>query len=648
MSVRYLTKSRFKLAMECPTKLYYTGKPEFNNQKNDDSFLAALAEGGMQIGELAKCYFPNGKDIKTLNTQKALVETAKWLQQDNIVIYEAAIAYQNLLIRVDILQKKGNDIKLFEVKAKSFDPVDGSFLGAKGGIKTEWKPYLEDIAFQKYVVQRAMPQANVTAFLMLADKTVAAATDGLNQKLRITREGNRIVVTPVNIIQADLLPALLCQIPVDEECDLIYQTTYTDNNLSFSELVNHYASHYRDDRELTQSIGKHCKTCEFDGDIFAKSGRKRCWQRQLGWDESDFSDDTVLEIWNFRQADNLIKTGKIKLSHLTRSDIEPEDASDSLTTRQRQWLQIEKYQNQDNSVWINKNKLNAEIDSWTYPLHFIDFETSMVAIPFNKGRKPYEAIAFQFSHHKVYEDGRIEHAGQFLHTEPNVFPNYAFVRQLKNQLERDNGTVFCYSHHENSFLNHIYQQLQADESVIDRDELMAFIRTITHASDKVAKADRWTGNRNMVDMLELVKRYYYDPYTHGSNSIKAVLPGILKQSKALQAKYSQPIYGSHESLSSLNFTDWTWLVEQGGEWQNPYKQLPKLFDDIDEADKAYLTHLTEIEDGGAALTAYARLQFADVSDYERSKIEQGLLKYCELDTLAMVMLYEGWLDLLKN
>lgn len=88
----------------------------------------------------------------------------------------------------------------------------------------------------------------------------------------------------------------MCQIPVDEECDLIYQTTYTDNNLSFSELVNHYATHYQDDRELTQSIGKHCKTCEFDGDIFAKSGRKRCWQRQLGWDESDFSDDTVLDL----------------------------------------------------------------------------------------------------------------------------------------------------------------------------------------------------------------------------------------------------------------------------------------------------------------------------------------------------------------
>jgi len=41
----------------------------------------------------------------------------------------------------------------------------------------------------------------------------------------------------------------------------------------------------------------------------------------------------------------------------------------------------------------------------------IDFETSMVAIPFNKGRHPYEGIAFQFSHKIVYEDDRIEHKG---------------------------------------------------------------------------------------------------------------------------------------------------------------------------------------------------------------------------------------------
>jgi hypothetical protein len=31
-----------------------------------------------------------------------------------------------------------------------------------------------------------------------------------------------------------------------------------------------------------------------------------------------------------------------------------------------------------------------------------------------------------------------------------------------------------------------------------------------------------------------------------------------------------------------------------------------------------------------------------MSDYERSEIEAALLKYCELDTFAMVMIYEAW------
>jgi hypothetical protein len=54
---RYLTKSRFKLACECETKLYYTRKPEYADQSVDDPFLLELAKGGYQVGELAKYYF---------------------------------------------------------------------------------------------------------------------------------------------------------------------------------------------------------------------------------------------------------------------------------------------------------------------------------------------------------------------------------------------------------------------------------------------------------------------------------------------------------------------------------------------------------------------------------------------------------------
>lgn len=63
---RYLTKSRFKLAVECPTKLFYSGKEKlYRNIKNEDSFLQALADGGFQVGRLAQPFWPNGHEIQS-------------------------------------------------------------------------------------------------------------------------------------------------------------------------------------------------------------------------------------------------------------------------------------------------------------------------------------------------------------------------------------------------------------------------------------------------------------------------------------------------------------------------------------------------------------------------------------------------------
>ena len=58
--------------------------------------------------------------------------------------------------------------------------------------------------------------------------------------------------------------------------------------------------------------------------------------------------------------------------------------------------------------------------------------------------------------------------------------------------------------------------------------------------------------------------------------------------------------------------------------------------------------LDKVSDGGAALTAYGRLMYEDLSAATRRRIEQSLLEYCELDTLAMVLLYQGLLDLMDR
>ena len=97
---------------------------------------------------------------------------------------------------------------------------------------------------------------------------------------------------------------------------------------------------------------------------------------------------------------------------------------------------------------------------------------------------------------------------------------------------------------------------------------------------------------------------------------------------------------------SLNFEDgWVWIQkDKNGRVINPYELLPSLFEGVSEEDKElFITH-EHLADGGAALSAFGKMQFTDITKLEHSKIVAGLLKYCELDTLAMVMIYEFWLD----
>ncbi len=655
---RYLTKSRFKLATECSAKLFYTGKDEYANQSLDDNFLLALAEGGFQVGELAKCYFPGGYDIKTLDHKQALAETNELLQLDEVIIYEAAIETDNLFIRADILVKKGTHLNLYEVKAKSFNPDEEILFANKNGtIKSSWKSYLYDVAFQKYVINLALPQYSVSAHLMMADKSSTCPVDGLNQKFRIIsdRNGRKSVSVSGSLTEKDLTPSILCKINIDNECEQIYAGTDGGNEqtLSFKQRVDLFAEYYASDIKIQSPVSTNCSGCEFyttdaDEQTGLKSGKKECWKAHLGWKDEDFECLTVLDVWNFRKKAKLIESNCIKMSDITEDDVAPKpDKKPGISASERQWLQIEKYQTGDNTIWIDQNSLQNEINSWTFPLHFIDFETSMVAIPLNAGRRPYEGIAFQFSHHIVHEDGTVEHYGEYLNTEQGVFPNYDFLRELKVQLEHDSGSIFRYSNHENTFLNMIYRQLQADQTEIeDRSELCDFIRSITQSvKDSV---EQWTGERNMVDMWEIVKRYYYDPATKGSNSIKQVLPAILNSSKHLQEKYSKPIYGASDGIKSLNFKNWQWIRFESDKVIDPYKILPKMFQDISNKDMRILSDGDELRDGGAALTAYARMQFEEMTDYERKEIRKALLKYCELDTMAMVMIYEGWKDLLRQ
>ena len=652
-SVR-LTKGRFIQALSCPTKLYYAADKSYANQSIEDPFLAALAEGGFQVGELAKCYFPGGIEITSLNQSEAAAETYHLLKQDNVVLFEPAIEFENCLVRVDILVKSGNRIQIHEVKAKSFDSHEGpDFLKRDGSPNQGWKKYLYDIAFQKWVVQKAFPDWSISAHLMLTDKAQRTNTSGLNQHFPIVTDerGRKRVEYENTLSTKDLEPKILTSVNVDSICSDIFSST--DHGLgvteTFSQMINRLSNACKRHELIDFKIGKHCKECEFiafetDRDSGLKEGRSECFQRKLGLDATIFKEPTVLDLWNYRGKDKLISKGIIRLRDVTEDDISVKPADLGISPTERQWLQVEKAKLNDDTVWIDKEGLKSEMNSWVYPLHFIDFETTMVSIPFGAGRRPYEGIAFQFSHHVVESDGSVRHAGQFLNTERGHFPNYDFVRALKGELESDEGSIFKYSGHENTYLNLIVEQLESDVAPPDdKDELISFIKSITHSKGGVVK--HWKGDRDMIDLLEIVKRYYFDPRTNGSNSIKYVLPAILSRSSYLQDKYSKPIYGTPDGIQSLNFQSWQWLrFDKKGMPINPYDQLPKLFSAQEERQIELLSDNDSLQNGGAALMAYARMQFERMTDYEHHELSRALLKYCELDTLAMVMIYEAWYD----
>lgn len=116
---RYLTKSRFKLGLECPTKLYYTGKPDvYADQNFDDPFLRSLADGGFQVGELAKFYFPGGMEIGRGDYSETAAQTRALIEAGDSTIYEAAFLAGDLFIYADVVERRGDTLNLYEVKGE--------------------------------------------------------------------------------------------------------------------------------------------------------------------------------------------------------------------------------------------------------------------------------------------------------------------------------------------------------------------------------------------------------------------------------------------------------------------------------------------------------------------------------------------------
>ena len=630
MAGRPLSKSRYRLGLECPTKIYYSLYSDtYLNRNKDNDFLNALAEGGFQVGELARCMHEPGHLIDTLVEEDALNKTSELLKQDKVTIFEAAFAAKDCSIRADIIRKQGKNIDLIEVKSKGVElDAEEIFTGKRGLIKPAWLPYLHDVAFQTWVLSAAMPGYDVRPHLMLVDKSSLAPIDGLNGYfiLRKDKSGSISAKMTRSLPQEAIEQPVLCTLDVSDLVEQIVNDSY--DGMTFVERVTEWAAASKAGRKIASPItGSKCSKCEFRASAKERAAGKRsgfheCWTEQTGLAEQELDGPLVTEIWNSRQKDNWTEACIYRVQDLDPSCInDSKNSTTGWSQSDRQKIQVRSVQKQKSEPVVDDEGLKAALSQWRYPLHFIDFETTRSALPFHKGQRPYGLAAFQFSHHMVESPcGPIRHAGEWICLDRGTSPNEAFAHALREEIGNDEGTVLHYAQHERTVLSELADEVNPDTS--------SWISQLL--SDSAGR---------MVDMQKILLAHYYHPLSRGSNSLKAILPAVLRTSRHLQQKYSSPIYGT-DAMPSKNFRNHTWLTTQNGMELDPYQALPRL--DGEERNERIFSD-QQIKNGGGAMTAYARCQFTEMSDKEREAVRVALLKYCELDTLAMMMLWEEWM-----
>ena len=313
---RYLTKSRFKLAVECPTKLFYTGKDAlYRNLKQEDTFLQALADGGFQVGKMATMLYPRGIEITARSNTEAEQQTRDLLSQhDDITLFEPAIRFENLFIRIDILIKRGNHFELIEVKAKSYNSEDPQIAGVRTEILADMLPYIQDVAFQKHVLQSAYPKATVVSYLMMPNKAVRSTVDGLNQLFKVRRKERsaEVTVAPNAKSAVDQSKDLLSLVPVDAYVQIVLNQGVkvggSDHLVPLPNLARTLSELYAKDEQAPPSLHKGCSDCEFREHPSGgkRSGFHECVGAVTGMSPAEIDQGTVLDIWHYRKKDELL------------------------------------------------------------------------------------------------------------------------------------------------------------------------------------------------------------------------------------------------------------------------------------------------------------------------------------------------------
>ena len=174
------------------------------------------------------------------------------------------------------------------------------------------------------------------------------------------------------------------------------------------------------------------------------------------------------------------------------------DVPKELTLREKQVVQIQT--TRDNKRIIDKQKIKEFIDTFEYPLYFLDYETFSSVIPQFDGCSPYADYPFQYSLHVLRSpDSELEHF-EYLHND-STNPMPGLLEQLKKDIG-DTGTVLAW--------NMSYEKSCNDRMAKFYPEYAEFLTNLNERINDL--------------MIPFSKMWFFDKDFFGSASVKKVMP----------------------------------------------------------------------------------------------------------------------------
>ncbi|SHF65803.1 protein of unknown function [Fodinibius roseus] len=625
----YFTKHLFRAGLQCPTKLYYKarGYPE------DRSALPFLMHAGFNrklLKSLIRSVYPAGKYIDGDTIEESAARTREYFEASEIVLFDPVFTCRQMMAKLPLVVKNGQQLTVFQVQTKAFSSRKHQLLDRKGDIPPKWRKYLLGFAYQLYILQKAYPGCSVLPLLVLPDKAGYAQTDGLPALLKPFETP---AATPPSVPGEN--QQLLAKLDVREPVRRVredpgFAETYLPKP-SFPQSVEYLREIYLREQKVEPEVGYKCRNCEFNiGQAQqsggAQSGFGECWESKQPGEGGD-DPDHVFELMG-PGTRQLMEREIFYQRNIDNGDIHSvasiAGGEGRITETMRRALQIHKTTSTEVPGEIMRASLRKELRRWEYPLHFLDFEAGNYAVPVRRGRPPYHLVVFQFSCHTLRKDGRWQHH-QWIDSPGNGYPNYELVRRLMEIPHISKGTIVQYSNFERNALKIIRRELRDEaEMVPDSPRLIRWIEDIIRRNDSNHPPSPY-----LADLSRLVKNYYYNNEMENSLSIKDVLQSVMTRSDYLAKAYSKP-------YNSQNFEEiiW-WQSDSSGKARNPYTIL-------EESGSGAVRRGTE------AMYIYGKLIAGNMSKKEKSAYRKSLLRYCELDTLAMVMIYQHWKQTLNR